>query len=201
MCFVSCLFLLCYLLFYCAYLYKKAENLNIFKVFSGSLPTFSRKQQRFAESNFSRRRAEKPYSEQQKNFTGSLYHALSANARIFLPPLSVCDVKHGKKTLKCILTIKAGIDQIASFILPFGKPTVVKCLFCIFDDKRHDPIVQAFLQGDQAPDSAVAVLKRMDALKIVVEGNDILDQHYAPFPMLRVVYTKRQLKTLRMKRG
>ena len=88
------------------------------------------------------------------------------------------NVKHGEKALEGVLTVKAGIDQIAFFILPLGKAAVVKRLFSIFYDERYDAIVQAFLQRDQAPDSAIAVLKRMDALKVVVKSNNIIDSNY-----------------------
>ena len=72
------------------------------------------------------------------------------------------NVKHGEKALEGVLTVKTGVDQIAFFILPFGKAAVVKRLFRVFDDERYDAIVQAFLQRDQTPDSAIAILKRMD---------------------------------------
>lgn len=38
------------------------------------------------------------------------------------------NVKHGEKALEGVLTVKAGIDQIAFFVLPFGKAAVVKRL-------------------------------------------------------------------------
>ena len=85
------------------------------------------------------------------------------------------NVKHSEKTFEAVLTVKAGIYQIAFFVLPFGKTAVVKRLFSILNDERHDVIMQTFLQGNQTPDSAVAVLKRMDAFKVVMEGNNILD--------------------------
>ena len=88
------------------------------------------------------------------------------------------NVKKCEKTSECVLTVKTGVDQIAFFVLPFGKAAVVKRLFSVFDDERYDAIVQAFLQRDQTPDSAIAILKRMDALKVVVKSNNIIDSNH-----------------------
>ena len=76
------------------------------------------------------------------------------------PVILYINVKHGEKALEAVLTVKAGIYQIAFFILPLGKAAVVKRLFRVFDDKWHDVIMQTFLQGNQTPDSAVAALKK-----------------------------------------
>ena len=58
------------------------------------------------------------------------------------PVILHINVKHSKKALEGILTVKTGIDQITFFILPFGKSAAVECLFSVLDDERHNAIVK-----------------------------------------------------------
>ena len=71
--------------------------------------------------------------------------------------------------LKSVLRRKAGISQAVSLVLPFLQATVVEYLDVVLDDKRHDVVTQAFFEMEQSPDSAVAVLERVNSLKAVVE--------------------------------
>ena len=58
--------------------------------------------------------------------------------------------------LETVLSRKACIAQISPLFFPFAEPSVVKQLHVIFDDERHDPGPQAFLEKDQPSDAAVA---------------------------------------------
>ena len=48
---------------------------------------------------------------------------------------------------------------------PFLKPKIIELPHVVGDDERRDVVLEAFLEEDQAPDAAVAVLKRMDLLE------------------------------------
>ena len=54
------------------------------------------------------------------------------------PVILYIHVKKCEDSLEAVLTVKTGIDQIAFFILPFGKGAIVKHLFSVFNDERHD---------------------------------------------------------------
>ena len=78
--------------------------------------------------------------------------------------------------LKLILRREAGVKQEALFTVPFGKAAVVEHLMALVDDEGYNVVLEALLQHDQAPDSAVAVLERVNALEAHVEGDDILQR-------------------------
>ena len=83
--------------------------------------------------------------------------------------------KHSHHLFEGILPVKTGVRQIAFFPLPFGQPPVIKQFFCVLDDERDNGVVQTLLERNQSPHSAVPVLEGMDALKIVMEANNIVD--------------------------
>lgn len=91
--------------------------------------------------------------------------------------------------LKPVLRRKAGITQVAALVLPLLQAPVVEHLDVVLDDKRHDVVPQAFFEKEQAPDSAVAVLERMDALKAVVKVKQIVKG----FALNGVVFSKQFL--------
>ena len=75
--------------------------------------------------------------------------------------------------LKSVLCGQASITQVAALVLPLLQAAVVEHLDVVLDDKRHDVVPQTFFEKEQSPDSAVAVLKRMDTLKAVVKVKQI----------------------------
>ena len=85
------------------------------------------------------------------------------------------DIKHRHQLTECVLSVKAGIRQISRLLFPFGKTSVIKHLFGILNDKRHDSVPQAFLECNQTTDSAVAVLERMNPFKTLMKPNDVIN--------------------------
>lgn len=83
------------------------------------------------------------------------------------------NVKNRQQLFEGVLTIKAGIGQISSFRFPLRKATVIKHLFGVFNNERNDTVPQAFFECYQTANSAIAVLERMNAFKVVVEFDDI----------------------------
>ena len=75
-----------------------------------------------------------------------------------------------------ILPVQTGVGQITFFHVPLGQSAVVKLLLGILNEERNDPEPQAFFQCNQPPHPAVAVLKRVDMLKIRMERDNIIDR-------------------------
>ena len=80
--------------------------------------------------------------------------------------------------LEGILCRQAGVGQIAFFPVPLLQSAVIEHFYAVLNNKRHDIVFQAFLEQDQPPDTPVAVLKGMDALKPHMERKDIFKRHH-----------------------
>ena len=83
-------------------------------------------------------------------------------------------VEHSHQLFECVLSIQAGIRQIAFFRFPLGESTVIEHLFEILDDKRNNTKAQTFFQRNQSTDSAVAILEWMDPFKLVMETDNVV---------------------------
>ena len=83
--------------------------------------------------------------------------------------------KHIQQAAESVLAVQAGIGQPASFVLPFGQAPVVVQLLVILDEEGDDAMAETLLEGDEPADPAVAVLERMNALKLPVKPNDVVD--------------------------
>lgn len=92
--------------------------------------------------------------------------------------------------LKSVLRRKAGISQAVSLVLPFLQATVVEYLDVVLDDKRHDVVTQAFFEMEQAPNSAVAVLERVNSLKAVVKVKQIEYVSCEPSDSLKELFSE-----------
>ena len=77
------------------------------------------------------------------------------------------------------------IRKIAIFMSPFLQAAIIKQLQIIFDDKWNDTVLQAFLEKDQTPNSAVAVLEGVNPLKMDVEINQVIQSFCVTAVVLR----------------
>ena len=68
---------------------------------------------------------------------------------------------------------------------PFLQATIIKQLQIVLNDKWDDSILQAFLEKDQTPDSAVAVLERVNPLKTDMEINQVTQRFCVTAVLLR----------------
>ena len=89
----------------------------------------------------------------------------------FFPVLNPKVVQHG---LEIVLHQQASITEIAGRFAPLFDAAVVEHLMLVIDDEGHDPETEAFLEQDQPPDTAVAVLKGMDSLKTDMEIQQVI---------------------------
>lgn len=64
-----------------------------------------------------------------------------------------------------VLGCQAGVGQVAVGVAPFTQSSVVEHLQLVGNDEGNDAALETLLEHDEASDTAVAVLKRMDALK------------------------------------
>ena len=60
--------------------------------------------------------------------------------------------------------------------VPFMQATIINHLQVILNNKRDNVIFEAFLDKDESTDTPVAILKRMDTLKIMMECNDLFER-------------------------
>ena len=60
--------------------------------------------------------------------------------------------------------------------VPFMQATIINHLQVILNNKRDNVIFEAFLEKDESTDTPVAILKRMDTLKIMMECNDLFER-------------------------
>ena len=75
---------------------------------------------------------------------------------------------------KLILRGEAGVKKVAALVVPLGEAAVVEHFVALVDDKGDDVMLEALLEHEEAPDSAVAVLEGVNALEAHVKGDDIL---------------------------
>ena len=73
-----------------------------------------------------------------------------------------------------ILCCQTGIGQITFFIVPFLQSTVIEHFQIIVNDKRNNIVFQTLLKHNQSAHTPVAVLERMDPLKLHMEVQNIL---------------------------
>jgi len=79
--------------------------------------------------------------------------------------------------LKSVLRCQAGIHQKSFFVIPFFETAVVEQLQIVFNDEGYHVVLEALFEEDQAADSAVAVLKGMDALETNMKVKQIWHGH------------------------
>ena len=79
--------------------------------------------------------------------------------------------------MELILSGEAGVEEITLFVIPFGETTVVEHFVTLIDDEWDDIMLQTFLKHNEATNSAITVLERVNALKTHVEGNNVFQRH------------------------
>src|SRR5699024_6416002 len=72
-----------------------------------------------------------------------------------------------------ILCGQASICQIPFFIVPLFQSAIIEQFQIILNDKRNNIIFQAFFKHNQSTHSPIAILKRMDSLKLYMEVQNI----------------------------
>ena len=76
--------------------------------------------------------------------------------------------------LEIILHQQTGITEVTGESIPFFQAAIIEHLVPVIDDKWDNPESKAFLKKDQPSNTPVAVLKRMDALKLNVKIQQIV---------------------------
>ena len=79
--------------------------------------------------------------------------------------------------LEGILCREAGVGQITLFPIPLLQSAIIEHFYAVLNNKRHNIVFQTFLEQDQPPDTPVAVLEGVDALKPHMERKDIFKRH------------------------
>ena len=90
--------------------------------------------------------------------------------------LLVLNLEVVEQRLVVVLRCEAGVGEIAVDVAPFAKTAVVKQFQVIRDDERDDAVRQAFLEQDQSPHTAIAVLERMDPLELLVKVDEVFQR-------------------------
>lgn len=89
--------------------------------------------------------------------------------------ISISDAEVIQHGLVAVLSGQAGIEQIASGIVPFAQSAVIVHLQLISDYERDISVRKTLLEHDQTSDTAVSILKRVDAFEALMEVYDILE--------------------------
>ena len=76
-----------------------------------------------------------------------------------------------------VLHEEAGVAEVAGHAVIFLQPAVVEVLVAVINDERNNVPAKAFLEHDQAADTAISVLEGMNPLKPVMEGDDVIQRH------------------------
>ena len=63
------------------------------------------------------------------------------------------------------------------FFGPLLQSTVIEHFYAVLNNKRHDIVFETFLEHDQPPDTSIAVLEGVDALKPHMKRKDIFKLH------------------------
>lgn len=90
-----------------------------------------------------------------------------------------------EQRLVVVLCRKAGVAQILTHGGPLLQASVVEHLEVVGDDERNDAGRQTLLEHHESSDTAVAVLKRVDALETLVQVEDVVECLVAPGVVLR----------------
>ena len=75
---------------------------------------------------------------------------------------------------KTILSGSAGVKKIFFDFRPFVQTAIIKPFEGIVNDERKNARTETFLEHDQPPNPAIAVLKRMDRFKADMEIENAL---------------------------
>lgn len=89
--------------------------------------------------------------------------------------VSLCRIRNAEIVqinFESVLCGKAGIHQVSAFVVPLVQSTIVEHLQVVLNDKRYNVVFEAFLEENQSPDATVAVLKWVDAFKLIMKSND-----------------------------
>ena len=78
-------------------------------------------------------------------------------------------------SLESILSRKACVRKKASLRVPFLQTPVIEIFHIVLNNKRHNVILQTFLEHNKSANSSVTVLKRMNSLKLNVKRNNIFN--------------------------
>lgn len=90
-----------------------------------------------------------------------------------------------EQRLVVVLCRKAGVAQILTHGGPLLQASVVEHLEVVGDDERNDASRQTLLEHHKSSDTAVAVLKRVDALETLVQVEDVVECLVPPGVVLR----------------
>ena len=74
-----------------------------------------------------------------------------------------------------VLGGKDGVSEIAIYMAPFTKATIIEKFEVVCDDKGNDVVSKAFLEHDDATHAAVAILKRMNLLEADMKVEDVFE--------------------------
>lgn len=89
--------------------------------------------------------------------------------------VSLCGIRNAEIVqinFESVLCGKAGIHQVPVFVVPLVQSTIVEHLQVILNDKRYDVVFEAFFEENQSSDATIAILKWVDAFKLIMESND-----------------------------
>lgn len=93
----------------------------------------------------------------------------------------IFNVKKLKHAFCGILSIITGADQVSRIGQVFSQTTIIEVFFSVLYDKGDELMVEAFLKGNQPADTAIPILKGMDALESEMEINDLFEGDFFLF--------------------
>ncbi len=82
-------------------------------------------------------------------------------------------------------------------MFPFPQSSIIEHFQFFGNDERHKPICKTLFEHDEPSDTAVTILKRMDAFKSLVEIKDI----FKSFLFLGIIFGQQFLNLLMNIRG
>lgn len=93
---------------------------------------------------------------------------------------SVGDSEVVEQRLVVVLRCEAGIAQIFAYGWPLLQTSVVEHLEVVGNDEGNDAGRQTLLEHHKASDTAVAILKRVDAFEMLVQVEDVVERLVPP---------------------
>ena len=87
---------------------------------------------------------------------------------------SILDLEVVQQGLVVVLGGEASVHEISVYMPPLPKPPVIEELEILGNNKWNDSVRKAFLEHHKSSYPAVAILKRMDGLKFLMEVYDVL---------------------------
>ena len=93
---------------------------------------------------------------------------------------SVGDSEVVEQRLVVVLRCEAGVAQIFAYGWPLLQTAVVEHLEVVGDDEGNDAGRQTLLEHHESSDTAVAVLKRVDAFETLVQVEDVVERLAPP---------------------